>query len=226
MCESLTRRKALGVVAVVPVAAALSTPAFASQGEDAELRRLWDEWNAQWLVCEQTNTAAEQVRMKVREEAGPHWEFVTLKGHKPYRAIFISSGHDDDTQKAVVLKAKTLEQAHVCARKAGSALLDERKERERLAQKRYKYAAVKLADNRAVKHLKQIESQIFEMPAEGFKGIAIKLAPTVFFESAVNEGEEIASVYETAVRLSDGVHRRSDQAVVIRLPQEGSPPVP
>ena len=105
MSKSLTRREALSVVAAVPVAAALSTPAFASQGEDAELRRLWDEWIAQWLVCEQTNDAAEQVRMKVGEDAGPFWEFVTLKGHKPYRAIFTWS-HDDDTQKAVVLKGE------------------------------------------------------------------------------------------------------------------------
>ncbi len=45
--------------------------------------------------------------------------------------------------------------------------------------------------------LHEIWEQITEAQAEGFKGIAIK--------SAVNDNDAIAAVYESAVRLSDGV---------------------
>ena len=44
MTHIIDRRKALSIVAAAPAAVALSTSAFASAGEDAELLRLWEQW--------------------------------------------------------------------------------------------------------------------------------------------------------------------------------------
>jgi hypothetical protein len=55
----------------------------------------------------------------------------------------------------------------------------------------------------------EIESRIAETPAEGYKGIAIKLAPSVFFERAVKEDELIVSVYENIPRPRNAISDRS-----------------
>jgi hypothetical protein len=74
MSQAINRRQALTVVAAVPVGAALSTTAIASHSEDAELKRLWDEWNAQWLRWEQASDVYEEAYKKVREACGLRWK--------------------------------------------------------------------------------------------------------------------------------------------------------
>jgi len=53
--NQINRRKALIVVAAAPAAVAL--PAFASVGEDAELRELWDRYLAQLAAYDRAHTA-------------------------------------------------------------------------------------------------------------------------------------------------------------------------
>jgi hypothetical protein len=51
----IDRRAALTVVVAAPAALALASPAIAGVGEDAELLRLWEEWNAQFARCGEAN---------------------------------------------------------------------------------------------------------------------------------------------------------------------------
>jgi hypothetical protein len=63
----INRRRALAVVAAVPVAA-VSSVALANTGEDAELLRLWDEWKAQLNRCRWVNDAYDETTSKVMHE--------------------------------------------------------------------------------------------------------------------------------------------------------------
>jgi hypothetical protein len=78
MQTTLNRRRALAVVAAVPAAAALATPTLASVGEDAELLRLWEEWNANNLLCRDAYNEVQEIESKVWQEAGPVWELAKL----------------------------------------------------------------------------------------------------------------------------------------------------
>jgi hypothetical protein len=71
MTQAINRRSALAVVPAVAAAAVLTTPALASAGEDAELLRLWNEWNAQGLRCKQTYNVLQEIEEKVMHAAGP-----------------------------------------------------------------------------------------------------------------------------------------------------------
>jgi hypothetical protein len=204
--SNINRRKALTVVAAVPAAMALATPALAVE-EDAKLKRLWAEWNAQWLVCEQASKLHDEAEGKVFEAAGPYWDFVAVKGSKPYRAVFISSAHDDVSQKIIALKAKTYHQAREEAAKAGEGLRSEREDRKRTAQRKYRFTSAERAHNAANRRLSEIEDAIAETPAEGMTGMAIKLAVWKVFnrgEAYENDHELIASLYDSAVNLSGG----------------------
>jgi len=82
----INRRRALAVVAAVPAAVALSASALASVGEDAELLRLWEEWNTQGLRCKQTYNVLEDIEAKVMHEAGPYWDIFKVET-RPHRAL-------------------------------------------------------------------------------------------------------------------------------------------
>jgi hypothetical protein len=62
MTHIINRRKALAVVAAVPAAAALATPALARVGEDAELRELWAKYLVQFAAYVKAWDAAKRLR--------------------------------------------------------------------------------------------------------------------------------------------------------------------
>jgi len=67
MADNFARRKTLTIVAAFPAAAALA-PALAVE-EDAELKRLWEQWKAQyerWLVAAKHVNAIDEA---VKEES-------------------------------------------------------------------------------------------------------------------------------------------------------------
>jgi hypothetical protein len=155
-CRSVTA--GLGAaVAAVPAASVLASPALAVE-EDAQLKRLWEEWNAQWL----------------------RWELAA----KAY-----------DQVSASVLNSIP----------AGLAPEQHEKKR-RTAERRFKYPAARRADDRAGDRVMAVERKIRKAPAEGYKGIAIKLAPEmVLGPDDSPEFHLLESIYKTAVNLSDGV---------------------
>ena len=68
MADNFARRKTLTIVAAFPAAAALASPALAVE-EDAELKRLWEQWKAQyerWLVAANHVNAIDEA---VKEES-------------------------------------------------------------------------------------------------------------------------------------------------------------
>jgi len=77
---AIDRRKALTVVAAVPAAAALASPALAVD-EDAALKRLWEQWKAQyarWLIAAKHASAVDEA---VKEESWqPWWELDEIYG--------------------------------------------------------------------------------------------------------------------------------------------------
>jgi hypothetical protein len=77
--HTIDRRKALGIVATMPAAIALAAPALADAPEDAELLRLWDEWNEQGLRCKQTYNVLQEIEEKVVHAAGPGWEIAKVE---------------------------------------------------------------------------------------------------------------------------------------------------
>ena len=80
MSESIDRRRVLGAVAAVPVAAALATPALAGVGEDAELHGLFRAWLTQYAVCEQAHAVASAVEEKVFDDSERPWKFDSIVG--------------------------------------------------------------------------------------------------------------------------------------------------
>jgi hypothetical protein len=110
-CTRSIDAKALAIVAAVPAAVTLAAvPGLASAGEDAELLRLWEEWNAQGVRCKQTYEALSEIEGKVMDEAGPYWEIAKVEV-RPARALCISSWYGDDRVKIVPLKAKDWQHA-------------------------------------------------------------------------------------------------------------------
>ena len=68
MADNFARRKTLTIVAAFPAAAALASPALAVE-EEAELKRLWEQWKAQyerWLVAAKHVNAIDEA---VKEES-------------------------------------------------------------------------------------------------------------------------------------------------------------
>ena len=207
MTHIINRRRALTVVAAAPAAVALSTTALASVGEDAELLRLWEEWNTQGLRCNQTYNALEEIEGKVMDEAGPHWDIFKVETH-PARALLISSWHGDDRVKIVPLKAKDYPHAKRLAGKVNADLAVERERCEKAAQRRYKQPSAEKANNLEHKRQAEIEQKIAETPAQGLKGLLVKLALWQHYhhdESYENEHELLASAYESIVELTGGV---------------------
>jgi hypothetical protein len=96
--NQIDRRKALTVVAAAPAAVALADSALADTDEDAQLVNLWEQWKAQLGRCRVANDACDEASAAVNKEVGPYWDLVAVKG-EPWRAIFISSWHDDTTQR-------------------------------------------------------------------------------------------------------------------------------
>lgn len=207
MTATLNRRAALAAVAAGTAATVLSVPAIAHAGEDAELKRLWDEWNAQWLRCKQTYNVLQEIEGKAMDAAGPFWEIAKIDTH-PARVLLISSWHDDDRVKVVPLKAKDYQHTQKLAGKVKADLAAERERCKKAAQRRYKQPAAERADNLENRRRAEIEQKIAETPAEGLKGIAVKLALWKHYSDGHgDEAEEaaVASVYETVVSLTGGV---------------------
>ena len=205
---TINRRHALAVVAAVPAAAVCGgSTAFASVGEDAELLRLWEEWKAQHGRCEQARKVASALEEKVWKATGPCWTFAKLDvaDRNTYRAIFISSWHGDDSLKIVPIKTKDYKRASELAEKARADLMDERERANRAAKRRCGATRAERAYDKTLDDLREIEEAIAEAPAEGLKGIAVKLALWRHYSddhSDTVEDNAVASVYETVVKLT------------------------
>ena len=202
----INRRTALAAVATVPAAAALSAPALAGVGEDAELLRLWEECNAQNLLCRDAYEAVQQIEGEVWKEAGPVWEFAKLDvtGRNSYRALFFSSWHSDDRIKAVPFKAKDYRLAQRRADEARVALVNEREDCNKAAKRRPGHAKAERAQRETDRCRAEIEDQIAEVPAQGLRGIAVKLALWKHYSDNTDEPGLAAldSAYETLVKLT------------------------
>ena len=84
----------------------------------------------------------------------------------------------------------------------------ERGECEAAAKRKFKYASIERAYNKANHRLWDIRGEIVAAPAEGPIGIAIKLAlwrHMGWDETDENNRELLVSAYETAVKLAGGV---------------------
>jgi hypothetical protein len=207
MTQAINRRSALAVVPAVAAAAVLTTPALASAGEDAELLRLWNEWNAQGLRCKQTYNVLQEIEGKVMHAAGPYWEIAKVESF-PARVLLISSSHADDRVKIVPLKAKEYQHAHKLAGKVRGDLAAERERCRKAAQRRYKQPTAERANNLENRRQGEIEQKIAETPAEGLKGIAVKLALWKHYSDGHGDEVEevaVASVYKTVVNLTGGI---------------------
>jgi hypothetical protein len=205
--QTIDRRKLMAGAAIGTAAVTLAAvPALAGAGEDAELLRLWSEWNEQNLRCKDAYNVHQEIQGKVMDAAGPHWEIAKV-GNDPARVLLISSAYGDDRVKTVPLKAKDYQHARGLAGKVVADLDAERDRRRKAAQRRYKEPAAKKADNLEHGRLAAIEQKIAETPAEGLKGIAIKLALWKHYSGGHDNNVEeaaVASVYETVVKLTGG----------------------
>jgi hypothetical protein len=204
---TINRRRALAVVAAVPAAAVISVPALANVGEDAELLRLWDEWKAQGLRCKSPYEALSEIEGKVMHAAGPFWEIAKVEMH-PARALLISSWHGDDRVKIVPLKAKDYPHAQKLAGKVMADLAAERERCKKAAQRRYKQPAAERVNNLEYRRQGEIERKIAETPAQGLKGLLVKLALWQHYNrgaSDENDHELLTSAYESVVELTGGV---------------------
>src|SRR5437773_2476277 len=123
--HTIDRRKLMAGAAIGSAAVTLAAvPTLASAGEDAELLRLWNEWNEQGLRCKQTYNVLQEIEEKVMHAAGPHWEIAKVESF-PARVLLISSSHEDDRVKIVPLKAKDYQHAHKLAGKVRGDLAAE-----------------------------------------------------------------------------------------------------
>jgi hypothetical protein len=204
--QTIDRRKLMvgGAIGAAGVTLA-AVPALAGAGEDAELLRLWNEWNEQNLRCKAAYNVHQEIEGKVWDAAGPHWEIAKVESN-PARVLLISSWNGDDRVKIVPLKAKNYQHAQELAGKVTADLAAERERYRKAAQRRYKEPAAKRADDLECRRLTEIEQKIAETPAEGIKGIAVKLALWKHYSERSDDVEEVAvaSVYETVVKLAGG----------------------
>jgi hypothetical protein len=201
---TINRRRALAVVAAAPAAVAIGSTALANTGEDAELLRLWEEWKAERVRCEEAIRYFEEIEVKVANEAGPHWEFAKAD-YEPSRAVFISSWHGDASLKIVPIKFKTHAEKLAAIDEAQRDLGVERERLNKASKRKHKWASANRAVNRAHARVRDIEDEIAEMPAEGLTGIAVKLA--LWYGSHYDfTGEEalplLVSTYEATVKLA------------------------
>jgi hypothetical protein len=203
--QTIDRRKLMAGAAIGTAAVTLAAvPALA--GEDAELLRLWSEWNEQNLRCKEAYNVHQEIEGKVWDAAGPHWEIAKVENN-PARVLLTSSWIGDDRVKIVPLKAKDYQHAQKLAGKVVADLDAERERCRKAAERRYKHSAAKRADD--LEHTRQleIEQKIASTPAEGIKGIAVKLALWKHYSDGHDDNVEeaaVASVYETVVKLAGG----------------------
>jgi hypothetical protein len=173
-----------------------SGAAFALTGEDAELLRLWEEWKAQSARCGEANKIYSDAEEKVFDEIPPRWSFASIEFF-PYRALFVSSRDGKDQLLVRSLPAKSVEEAHQLKHELEAELVSERERGERAAKRRHKYAAAERGDKLAARQLSAIEDRIAETPAEGIKGVLVKLALWRFWHSgASDEHELLLSAYD------------------------------
>jgi hypothetical protein len=201
MTQAINRRSALAVVPAVAAAAVLTTPALASAGEDAELLRLWNEWNAQGLRCKQTYNVLQEIEEKVMHAAGPG-------GKSPLAYSWYQVGMTMTALRLFPWRPKTTNTLTSSRGKLRADLAAERESCEKAPQRRYKRPAAERADNLEHRRQAEIEQTIAETPAEGLKGIAVKLALWKHYSDGHGDEVEevaVASVYETVVNLTGGV---------------------
>ena len=174
---------ALAAVTVVPAAAACaSVPAVAHASEDAKLVRLWDQWKAQNLALKQEYGRHNEIEEKVIHRGDPVWTFAKLdcvsyhKTHVKYRAVFIADKDGDDSLMSVPIKARDYSHAQELVMETSGKFHEQRQKQRRAAERRYGYHAANRAAKRALDRLIEIEEQICETPAEGLRGVAVKMA--------------------------------------------------
>ena len=107
--QTINRRKAMTAIAAVPVAAALTVPAVAAPGEDAELRRLWSKYLAQFSAYCKADTAHRERREVLEAELGPvRWggwtEFERVAEKHGYGAIY-DAWNDESCKVRRIVKA-------------------------------------------------------------------------------------------------------------------------
>jgi len=108
----------------------------------------------------------------------------------------------------VPLKAKDCQHAHKLSGKVKADLAAKRERCKKAAQRRYKQPAAERANNLEDRRRAEIEQKIAETPAQGLKGLLVKLALWQHYhydESDKNEHELLASAYESIVELTGGV---------------------
>ena len=164
--KPLTRRSfATGLGVAVASVPALALPVRATEGGDAELKRLWKLYVDQWAECGRMNRIYNDVEEKIGKETPPRWRLHWHGGH------FIAY----DTGKPISLPVPagtSYEQA--LAMQADFQAKVQRADRN--AKRRYRWAAARRADEAASDRLKEIEFDILKTPAEGIQGLGIKLA--------------------------------------------------
>src|SRR5689334_14059779 len=139
--QTIDRRKLMvgGAIGAAGVTLA-AVPALAGAGEDAELLRLWNEWNQQNLRCKVAYNIQQEIQGKVWDAGGPYWEIAKVEDY-PARVLLISSWRGDDRVKIVPLKAKNYQHAQEIAGKMKADLAAERERCRKAAEHRYKYSA-------------------------------------------------------------------------------------
>ena len=197
----INRRRALAVVAAVPVAAALATPALASVGEDAELLRLWGELKAARAELGRLFSIHNAAEEAAFAEYGPRWSLVGVE-YLPSRAVFVCGR--EGLVKVVPLRGKEPRSLRDQAAKVEASLAAEHEQTKGAAKKRHKVNSAERAANRCMDRVGELQHQIAETPAEGLTGIAIKLAVCVQERDFMQEPATslVASAQEAAARIA------------------------
>jgi len=159
---TINRRRALAVVAAVPVAAALSAPALASVGEDAELRELWEELKAARAESEKLFSIHNAAEEAAFAEYGPRWSLVGVE-YLPSRAVFVCGRAG--TVKIVPLRGKEPRSLRDQAAKIEASLAAEHEQTKGAAKKRHKVNSAERAADRCMDRVVELQHQIAETPA-------------------------------------------------------------
>jgi hypothetical protein len=176
-----------------------------------ELKRLWEEWKAQWAYSEECSRAYTAAEESVFDAVGPHWRLdsVVTPGFKScdtFQARFIAFRQGEEISQLVPLDTLDMTEAYELAEKRLGDLIKKERASEKSAKRRCGYHAADRAYIKSVNGLKDIEWAIAEAPANSLHGIAIKLALWKFWQFTRKqdqaEDQAVDAAYEAVVKLA------------------------
>jgi hypothetical protein len=166
--QSLDRRNALTTLGLAG-AVALVTPAavIAANPEDAELKRLRNEWKAQWAYSLECGHAFTAVEESVFDAVGPHWRLDSVitprfKSCDTFQARFIARRNGKEISQLLPVDALDMTEAYELAEKRLVDFIKKERTAEKSAKRRCGFRAAELAYDRSLDKVRDVESAIAE----------------------------------------------------------------